>query len=847
MKKISFDKIKLLINALLLLVLILLNSTLTNAQMTFVHPGALDGQTELDFVKGKILIGAQPWTAEFNKLRTLAVGGTNALVYVNSNTGNATTAKNDGFKAYANALAWYYTGNVTYANQAIAVLNAWSVFQGFTAGTDQDKLTAGWVGALFGPAAEIMKGYSGWAPADIAKVQAMFKLAYYPQLNTMSTWNGNVDLTQIDAMMNIAVFCEDETEFDLAVSRFNTRIPAYFYQSGSTVPAINGDGGNVTTFWSNPTSWVDGLTQESCRDNGHHAQFAMASALHAAEVAWNQGVDLYTPNSKRFTDAMELMALQSLTGNMQNTCANNTTTNSLFDTWEVGYNHYHFRKGIDLPKTQELLTTKVRVNTVSDWNIFYETLTHADISENYFQCPKPKLGPDVSICGKTNVVLSTTLTATNKTISWYKDNVLLPTEIGTSLTVTSGGNYKVVVDSINCSFNDAIFVNGTIQVNLGGNKELCNPIVATLDAGNASIPGVSYLWNTGATTRTLLVDSAGVYSVTINAFNCTPTTGNVTVTSKLINVKSDTLCNAGIIDLIALGTSSYKWYNVASNGTALYTGTNYSTFVSEPSTTFYVEETAGFTGSFGKSTVGTGAVWNISGTDFSGTDKVNKVTVLKALTLKSIAVYVANAGSSVVINFMQGTTRSYTKTFTAVGAGRQVLSLNFNLVPGNYIINAVGSTSTLGFESSGATFPYAFSYPGYISFENNESWQSGWYGTFYDWIIETSSPCIRTPVAAIIDNAYPNCLLLGNQKSIEKQASFSLYPNPAKDKILIETDKLNGSSKYDVQVINSYGQSLYSTSITNVGNPFTIDVSQMQNGLYYIKIGNQLQKIIIQN
>jgi hypothetical protein len=61
-------------------------------------------------------------------------------------------------------------------------LNAWSDFQGFNAGNDQDKLQAGWMGAIFGPAAEIMRDYPGWQSEDIEKVQDMFRRAYYPQL-----------------------------------------------------------------------------------------------------------------------------------------------------------------------------------------------------------------------------------------------------------------------------------------------------------------------------------------------------------------------------------------------------------------------------------------------------------------------------------------------------------------------------------------------------------------------------------------------------------------------------------------------------------------------------------------
>lgn len=365
---------------LLFIIFLKVIATTVLAQITFVHPGGLNSKEELDFVKAKIKAGAQPWTNVFTQVKVLATDGVNALTYINSNSKDSDISKNDARKAYANALIWYFTDDDIYAQQAIIVLNAWSGLQGFTGGNDQDKLQAGWVGALFASAAEIMRAYSGWAPADIKNFQVMFKRVFYPQLNTASNWNGNVDLTQIDAMLNIAVFNEDEAEFNLGIKRFNKRILSYFYQvsDGEATP-IEGDGSNINAFWSNPAKWVDGLTQETCRDNGHHAQYGMASALHAAEVAWHQGVDIYTPNTKRLTDAMELLAIQIVSGNMQGTCSNNITTTDIYNTWEVGYSHYHFRKGISLPNTERVLAVKVRVNSTSDWNIFYETLTHAEI------------------------------------------------------------------------------------------------------------------------------------------------------------------------------------------------------------------------------------------------------------------------------------------------------------------------------------------------------------------------------------------------------------------------------------------------------------------------------------
>ncbi len=334
-------------------------------------------------MRAKIQANEQPWRDEFERARRSAYAQRtpHALTHVNSSTEDANVSRDDAIGAYTQALLWAYSGDEAYARKSIAILNAWSDLRGFTAGSDQDRLQAGWIGAVFAAAAEIMRAYPGWAPEDIAKLQAMFKRAFYPQLNKASSWNGNVDLTQIEAMLAIAVFNEDEAEFDAGIARWKARVPAYFYlASQGAAPRIDGDGGNVQAFWSNPVKWVDGLQQENCRDNGHHAQFGLGSALHAAEIAWHQGVDLYTAETARFTAALELLATQFVSGDMQGVCANSTPSADRYDSWEIGYNHYHNRAGIALPNTEQLILTQIRPNASrTDWNLVYETLTHTGV------------------------------------------------------------------------------------------------------------------------------------------------------------------------------------------------------------------------------------------------------------------------------------------------------------------------------------------------------------------------------------------------------------------------------------------------------------------------------------
>lgn len=350
----------------------------------WVHPGALDSQAELDFVRSQIQAGAEPWKGMYDRIRTTgsALRAPHALTYIDSSGADANTSRDDALGAYTQALLWSYSGDATYAERAVAILNAWASLEGFTAGTEQDKLQAGWIGAVFAPAAELMRQYPGWAATDVANVQAMFRRAFYPQLETASFWNGNVDLTQIDAMLAIAVFNEDRSLFDAGVARWRARGPSYFYLAAQgEVPPIAGDNGNVQAFWSNPTAWVDGLTQETCRDNGHHAQFGLGSAVHAAEVAWHQGVDLYGPETARYTAALELMATQLLTGSMQGTCTDDAATTDRYDTWEIAFNHYHNRLGLELPSTEALILTQIRPSAqLASWNLVYETLTHAGVN-----------------------------------------------------------------------------------------------------------------------------------------------------------------------------------------------------------------------------------------------------------------------------------------------------------------------------------------------------------------------------------------------------------------------------------------------------------------------------------
>lgn len=346
--------------------------------MTFTHPGTLYSEKELQTVKEKLSDKNQFLMTQLEKVKTMALPHGEGLISVDAkNKKEALHIRREALKAQANALLWYLTGKKSYAKEAMHIFKAWSSFKGFTSGTEQDFLLAGWTGALFATAADIMLSYDKWPAEQIALFRKMFKRAYYPNIQTASSWNGNVDLTQIDAMMSIAVFNEDKSLFKEGINRLNKRLPAYIYlTTDKKIPSIKGDWDNIQQFWHSPSEWPDGLTQESCRDNNHHTQFGLASAIHAAETAWHQGIDLYGLHKERYIAAMELAASQLLNKKMGKICPREISTPNVFHTWEIGYYHFHKRMGLELKNTQKLIQTHVRKHGKTKLNIFNETLIH---------------------------------------------------------------------------------------------------------------------------------------------------------------------------------------------------------------------------------------------------------------------------------------------------------------------------------------------------------------------------------------------------------------------------------------------------------------------------------------
>ncbi|GAA2486708.1 alginate lyase family protein [Winogradskya humida] len=359
------------------------------AAAVFSHPGVLLSKAQLDFVKGKVNAGAQPWLGAYNQMLASKYASLSrtpaprAVVecgsYSNPNNG-CTDEREDAIAAYTDALAWYITGNAAYAQKSIALMDAWSA--SITSHTNSNApLQTGWAGSVWPRAAEIIKyTYSSWP--NQARFATMLRNVYLPTVIVGSSSNGNWELSMMEAAVGISVFLDDRTSYDRAITRFRARAAAYIYVAADGSQPKYPPVGSVDTpselisYWQGQSTFVDGLAQETCRDFVHTG-YGISAISHVAETTRIQGGDLYPELQDRLRHSLGLHTkFENGTAVPSNICGG-TVTKGLGPISEVAYNALHNRLGIAMSNTQ-IYTEAKRPQGTNNLFVAWETLTHAD-------------------------------------------------------------------------------------------------------------------------------------------------------------------------------------------------------------------------------------------------------------------------------------------------------------------------------------------------------------------------------------------------------------------------------------------------------------------------------------
>lgn len=305
----------------------------------FVHPGIDQRLSDLQYMKRLVQKGEQPYKAAFDRLKA-AVDTAFAVrpfahvlrgPYGKPNIGGDDLSKSANM-AYNNALVWYITGNKTYADKAISILNAWSpVLWDFD--YNDAKLLAAWTGHVLCNAAEILRyTNTDWQKKDIDRFSDMLMTVYYPLLRYYYPQaNGNWDGAIIHAVMTIGIFTNNRKLFDNAVDHFlhapvNGSLFKYIYPSGQC--------------------------QESTRDQGH-VQLGLGEFAGAAQVAFTQGVDLFSLANNRLALGYEYTAKFVLGEQPQCYGTISERARNLRDDYEYVYRHYT-AQGIPVPYSKRV-------------------------------------------------------------------------------------------------------------------------------------------------------------------------------------------------------------------------------------------------------------------------------------------------------------------------------------------------------------------------------------------------------------------------------------------------------------------------------------------------------------
>lgn len=350
---------------------------------------------------------------------------------------------------------------------------------------------------------------------------------------------------------------------------------------------------------------------------------------------------------------------------------------------------------------------------------------NASANVNVVPAPNATISPagPVAICTGDSI----TLTAGNG-VSWQWSNGAT----SQSITVSDPGNYWVIVSNGACtdtsaSVNVSVNPQPVATISAGGPTTFCQGGSVTLTASS----GTSYLWSTGATTQSIVVNTSGGYWVIVsNGSGCSDSSVAVSVTVNPLPVVSVSasgplnFCEGDAVTLTASNGSSWAWSNGATSQSITVTdaGSYYVTLTdangcSATSSTSVVTTNGGPQASISASgpldlciggTVtltangGTSWVWSTGATSQSitvstaGTYYVVATDQCGSDTSSSVAVNVSNSVPSASMSAAQS---GFTYTFTDHSTGATSWNWNFG---DNTTSNSQNPTHT--YSSSGSYF-----------------------------------------------------------------------------------------------------------------------------------------------
>ena len=339
------------------------NYTEVGPSMEFVHPGILHTTASItrmqNFVNGNVSPAIDCYRLlQQNSLASASYtiqGPFTTIARFNPDmTPHPTKTKSeeDHEAAYLNAIMWCITQNPAHAQKSIEILNAYAGTLREIDMSDNDApLCAALQGFLLANAAELMRHtYPSVSDTDVKSWENMFRNVFIPVLRNFFAKspyaNGHWGTAANKAFMAFGIFLDDESFYNEAVT--------FFYEGH--------DNGSLTNY-----IMESGQCQESGRDQ-NHTMLGIGHLAEVCEIAYNQGNEtLWGASENRLMKGYEYTAKYNLGYDVPFepfTDVTGVRWNNISDddrgkfrpVFEIAYNHYVTRKGLEMPYTQQVIS-----------------------------------------------------------------------------------------------------------------------------------------------------------------------------------------------------------------------------------------------------------------------------------------------------------------------------------------------------------------------------------------------------------------------------------------------------------------------------------------------------------
>jgi hypothetical protein len=447
----------------------------------------------------------------------------------------------------------------------------------------------------------------------------------------------------------------------------------------------------------------------------------------------------------------------------------------------------------------------------------------------------------LTICPSGGSVVLNANAGNGYTYQWMMNNANINGATSQSYNATAAGTYNVVVtNATGCSTTSAnvvvtTYAAPTATITAGGPVTFCQGGSVTLTANNS----VSYSWSNGSNTPSITANTAGSYLVTITDVNgCQATSSAVTVVvNPLPNATitasgSTSFCIGDSVILTSNVSSSYLWStNATTQSITVYNSGNYTVQVTNANGC-QSAASAPITVSASASPAPTITI--AGNTSLCQGDMVT-------LTASQGDTYLWSPGNQTTQSITVGASGTYNVTETnsnacnGTGTSQSVVVTVHPLPVASYTYNSTNMPTVVFTNGSTGATTYTWDFG-----DSNSSSNMSPTHTYSGNGNYTACLTAITSFGCADSVCMPVMINVGINTVTPQGETTTLYPNPANDQLNLEmnviSDKEVSIVAYDVTgklMINE------NRSLSSGNNLMTFDVTNWDNGIYFIRIINE--------